>query len=200
MAYEAKNFDSLLGLEGFSDAALKLHFSLYQGYVANTNKLSDALTAMRTDGKGGEVEYAELERRFGWEFDGMRLHEYYFDGMSKTPTAIDQAPQLRVALEKEFGTIDAWEKDFRSIATMRGIGWGMLYYDAIADRFLNVWINEHHTGHLAGCVPLLLIDVFEHAFLIDYGTKRAEYISAYMKAVDWQKIEQRLKEARKEAQ
>lgn len=193
MAYEAQNFDSLFGLEGFSDAALKLHFGLYQGYVANTNKLAEKLAALRAEGKSTEPEYAELERRFGWEFDGMRLHEYYFKSISKTPATIDQAPQLKAAIEKEFGSIDAWEKDFRSVAAMRGIGWGIMYYDPMAGRLFNVWVNEHNNGHLAGGVPLLPIDVFEHAFVVDYGAKRADYISAFMKAINWETIENRFK-------
>lgn len=195
MKYEAQNFDSLLGLEGFSDAALKLHFGLYQGYVANTNKLADALAALRAQGKNTEPEYAELERRFGWEFDGMRLHEYYFASMSKTPAAIDQALRLKAALEKEFGSVEAWEKDFRSVAAMRGIGWGILYYDPTASRLFNVWVNEHNNGHLAGGVPLLPIDVFEHAFVVDYGAKRADYIAAFTKAIDWAVIEKRFVQA-----
>lgn len=195
MAYEAQNFDSLFGLEGFSDAALRLHFGLYQGYVTNTNKLADKLAALRAEGKNVESEYAELERRFGWEFDGMRLHEYYFGSMSKTPAAIDQAPQLKAALEKEFGSVDAWEKDFRSVAAMRGIGWGIMYYDPTGNRLFNVWVNEHNNGHLAGGAPLLPIDVFEHAFVVDYGAKRADYISAFMKAINWEVAEKRFVEA-----
>ncbi len=192
MAYEAQNFDSLFGLGGFSDAALQLHFALYQGYVANTNKLVDKLAALRAEGKSAQPEYAELERRFGWEFDGMRLHEYYFASMSKTPTAIEAAPTLKSVMEKEFGSVDAWEKDFRSVAAMRGIGWGIVYYDPTANRLFNVWVNEHNNGHLAGGAPLLPIDVFEHAFVVDYGIKRADYIGAFMKAVNWSVIEDRL--------
>lgn len=195
MTYEAQNFDSLFGLEGFSDAALKLHFGLYQGYVANTNKLVDKLAALRAEGKNAEPEYAELERRFGWEFDGMRLHEYYFGSMSKTPAPIGAAPRLKAALEKEFGSVEAWEKDFRSVAAMRGIGWGILYFDPVASRLFNVWINEHNGGHLAGGIPLLPLDVFEHAFVVDYGAKKADYISAFVKAINWETIEKRFVDA-----
>lgn len=196
MAYEAKNFDSLFGCEGFSDAALQLHFTLYRGYVANTNKLLDTLSALRAEGKNAEPEYAEMERRFGWEFDGMRLHEYFFESMSKTPAPIDHAPQITAAIEKEFGSVQAWEKDFRSIAAMRGIGWGIMYYDLVADRVFNVWVDEHNTGHLVGGALLLPLDVFEHAFLVDYGAKRVDYINAFMQAVNWSTVEKRFIEAR----
>jgi len=186
MNYEAKNFDRLLGLAGFSDQALKTHFALYQGYVANANTLSEKLRQTVP----GTPEYAELRRRFGWEFNGMRLHEYYFGSLSQNPTPLT-ASLLRTKIEQDFGSFEAWEKDFRATAALRGIGWAILYYDQMADRLSNVWIEQHHAGHLAGCVPLLPLDVFEHAFLIDYGTKRADYIEAFFKAVDWKVVTER---------
>ena len=103
-----------------------------------------------------------------------------------------QATQLMKKLEKDFGSYEAWEKDFRAVGAMRGIGWAILYWDKEADRLFNVWINEHDVGHFAGCTPILVMDVFEHAFMLDYGTKRADYIEAFMKAVDWSAVESRL--------
>lgn len=188
--YTAKNFDHLIGTPGFSDQLMKNHFTLYQGYVTNFNKLNDILVAMEKEGKFGTPEYAELNRRFGWEFNGMRLHEYYFGNMAKIADAPGQKFTDRVT--KEWGSLDAWTKDFRAMAAMRGIGWVVLYWDAEADRFFNVWINEHDTGHFAGATPILIMDVFEHAFMLDYGTKRADYIEAFMKAIDWSVIEKRL--------
>jgi Fe-Mn family superoxide dismutase len=91
----------------------------------------------------------------------------------------------------EFGSHEAWEKDFRAVGAMRGIGWTVLYYDPQGDKLLNVWINEHDVGHLAGCVPLLVMDVFEHAFMIDYGLKRADYIATFFNAIDWAIVEKR---------
>lgn len=188
--YTAKNYDHLLGTTGFSDALLKNHFTLYQGYVTNTNKLSDMLDGMLKAGTTGTPEYNELKRRMGWEFDGMRLHEYYFGNMTKNNSLLGEG-KLKVALTKAFGSYEAWEKDFKAVGSMRGIGWAVLYFDAEADRLFNVWINEHDVGHFTGCVPLLVMDVFEHAFVLDYGTKRAEYIESFMKAVDWEVVEKR---------
>lgn len=185
--YEAKNFEHLLGLPGFSDLALKTHFALYQGYVTNTNALLKKLGQAAP----GTPEYAEMKRRFGWEFNGMRLHEYYFGSLSKSPKAIENGSSLMKQIEKDFGSFENWEKDFRATASMRGIGWAILYFDPMAGRLLNVWVNEHYVGHLAGGLLLLPLDVFEHAFLIDYGTKRADYIEAFMKAVDWSTVEKR---------
>ncbi len=190
--YQPKNFESLLGTSGFSDQLLKNHFTLYQGYVTNTNKLSDELTALVKDGKAGTPAYAEMKRRFGWEFDGMRLHEYYFGNMKNGGIALKDGA-LKVKLEKDFGSYEAWEKDFKATGSMRGIGWAVLYWDKEADRVFNVWINEHDVGHFAGCVPVLIMDVFEHAFMLDYGTKRADYIEAFFKAIDWSVVEGRIK-------
>lgn len=191
MPYAPKNYDHLLGTPGFSDQLLKNHFTLYQGYVTNTNKLSDELAALAKDGKAGTPAYAEMKRRFGWEFDGMRLHELYFGNMSKAAKAA--SAKLQECLAKDFGTFADWEKDFKAVGSMRGIGWAVLYYDKEADRLFNVWINEHDTGHFAGCLPVLVMDVFEHAFILDYGTKRADYIEAFMKAIEWGVVEGRLK-------
>jgi superoxide dismutase, Fe-Mn family len=193
MAYEAKNYEKLLGTAGFSDTLLKNHFTLYNGYVANTNKLADALAAYAKDGKIGTPEYGELKRRFGWEFNGMRLHEYYFGNMAKGGSKIEGAPSAVKALQKDFGSIEEWEKDFKGTGTMRGIGWVILALDGTANRLFNTWVNEHDMGHLAGTTPLLIMDVFEHAFMVDYGLNRADYIKAFFGAIDWAAVEGRLK-------
>lgn len=189
--YQAQDYSRLLGMEGLSDQLLNNHFTLYQGYVKNTNTLLEKLDSMLKADQVTSPEYAELSRRFGWEFNGMRLHEYYFENISKTPAAHDASSPLMQKMVAEFGSHEMWEKDFRAVGAMRGIGWTVLYYDPQGDKLLNVWINEHDVGHLAGCVPLLVMDVFEHAFMIDYGLKRADYIAAFFKAIDWAVVEKR---------
>lgn len=193
MGYEAKNFDHLLGLSGFSEALLKNHFTLYQGYVNNFNKLNDLLVGLEKTDKLGSPEYAELNRRFGWEFNGMRLHELYFENMSKAPESFKNGSELVKLINSEFGSFAAFGKDYKAMAAMRGIGWVVLYLDPETDRVFNVWINEHDGGHFAGCVPLLVMDVFEHAYMLDYGIKRADYIETFFKAIDWQVVEKRVK-------
>lgn len=123
MPYEAKNFDSLLGTKGLSDQLLKNHFTLYQGYVTNTNKVADALAAMAKEGKTTVPEYAELKRRFGWEWNGMRLHELYFGNMVKGGRPIDKNTNLYNKIVEEFDSYENWEKEFRATGAMRGIGW-----------------------------------------------------------------------------
>lgn len=190
--YTPKSFDHLLGTPGFSDQLLKNHFTLYQGYVTNFNKLNDILVAMEKEGKFGTPEFAELNRRLGWEWNGMRLHEYYFGNMSPLCQGFAGQANLAQAFTQEWGSYEMWGKDFKAMAAMRGIGWVVLYWDKQANRYFNVWINEHDVGHFAGCVPVLIMDVFEHAFILDYGTKRADYIEAFMKAIDWAAVEKRL--------
>ena len=191
MSYELKNFDLLIGLKGFSEQLLKNHFTLYQGYVNNFNKLNDLLVQMEKDGKYGTPEYAELNRRFGWEFNGMRLHELYFENMSRKPSALDAKGKFMKALLKEFGSYEFFEKDFKEMGKMRGIGWIVLYYDPVGKRMFNVWINEHDVGHFAGCVPLIVMDVFEHAYMLDYQLKKSDYIDSFMKSVDWKTVQKR---------
>ncbi len=189
MAYEAKNYDHLIGLEGFSETLLKNHFTLYQGYVKNVNTLSDSLAALVKADKSATPEFAELSRRFGWEFNGMRLHELYFDNIKKDSQGCDKNAPLCQQMDKDFGPEEkSWTKNFKAIGAMRGIGWVVLYWDTISKRLINTWINEHDVGHLTGCTPLVVMDVFEHAYMTDYGIKRADYIEAFMKAIDWDVI------------
>ena len=191
MAYEAKDYTRLIGMEGFSETLLRNHFTLYQGYITNTNKLLDTLGQMAKDGKIGTPEYSELKRRMGFEWDGMRLHEYYFENLGGKGD-LGQSSRLRDKVAQEFGSYEAWEADFRGTGAMRGIGWAILYQDNVGGRLINQWINEHETGHLAGCTPVLVMDVFEHAFMIDYGLKRADYIEAFFKNINREAVERRL--------
>lgn len=179
--YEPKNFERLLGIDGFSDIILRNHFTLYEGYVSNVNKL---LEFFKTAEKGTPV-WNELRRRFGWEWNGMRLHEFYFGSLVKNGNPIDPKSALAKKINEDFGSFEAFEKDFKATGAMRGIGWAILVYDTGAKKLLNVWSNEHDAGHLAGTTILLPLDVFEHAFALDYGLKRADYINAFWNAIDW---------------
>lgn len=190
--YTSKNFEYLVGLNGFSDTMLKNHFTLYEGYVTNTNKLLDIIKTK----EGGTPEYNELKRRYGWEWNGMRLHELYFGNLTKEAKNLSDG-ELKGWLTYTWGSFANWEKDFRSTATMRGIGWVVLYLDVQAHTVFNAWVTEHDMGHLAHCVPLLVMDVWEHAYITDYGIKRADYVTAFMNAIDWAAVEKRAEEAMK---
>lgn len=187
MAHEPKNFDVLIGIPGLSEALLRNHFTLYQGYVANVNKIAEKAGTIEI----GSIEYAELKRRFAWEWNGMRLHELYFENMAKNAQPLSKTGDLYAKIAERFGSYEAWEKDFRATGAMRGIGWVILAYNKEEGRMFNIWVNEHDTGLLVGTKPLLVMDVFEHAFMLDYGLKRADYIAAFFNAIDWQAVEKR---------
>ena len=188
MTYEQKDFSHLLGTPGFSDTLLTNHFKLYAGYVTNTNK---ALELLKT---AEGPQWAELKRRFGWEFNGMRLHELYFGNLSKEPTKLPEDSALYKKIVETFGSGQAYHDNFVKVGSMRGIGWVIMAYDKEAGKIFNVWINEHDVGYLVGAVPLLVMDVFEHAFITDYGLNKADYIKAFVEAIDWDVVQKRFEE------
>uniref|UniRef100_A0A7C5EQI4 superoxide dismutase n=1 Tax=Desulfobacca acetoxidans TaxID=60893 RepID=A0A7C5EQI4_9BACT len=189
--YAVQDFSRLKGMKGFSDQALDLHFALYQGYVKNTNLLLEEMQKLIAQNQAGTPAFAELKRRFGWEFNGMRLHELYFGNLGgKEP--LDRDSKLMKKLTENFGGFDQWLADFKATAAMRGIGWVILWEDPQSGRLINAWINEHDLGHLAGCQPLLVMDVFEHAYMPDYGLKRTAYIQAFLDNVNWKVVEGRM--------
>lgn len=189
--YGVQDFSRLKGMKGFSNQALDLHFALYQGYVKNANLLLTQLAQMAKQQQFNTPAYAELKRRLGWEFDGMRLHELYFGNLGGSGEIKKDGP-LYKRLTENFGSFEHWLADFKGAGAMRGIGWAVLYEDPATGRLINTWINEHDVGHLAGGRPLLVMDVFEHAYLPDYGLKRGEYIEAFFRNVDWPTVESRL--------
>lgn len=191
MAYETKDFSHLLGTPGFSDELLNNHFKLYEGYVANTNKLIEKIIELSRADKKTEPEFVEMKRRLGWEWNGMRLHELYFGNLTKEPKELDPSRALGKQIAETYPSIDYLLDYIRANAAFRGIGWVVTYWDSIGGRLLTFWVNEHDVGHPVGCTPLLVMDVFEHAYLTDYGLKRADYIDAFMKAVDWEVVNQR---------
>lgn len=192
MVYQPKDYSYLIGMQGFSEELLRNHFTLYQGYVTNTNKLIENLETLIKEGKTGTPEFAELKRRLGWEWNGMRLHEYYFENLGGNGQ-ISEEDRIFKVIEQNFGSFDSWLKEFKAMGLIRGIGWVVLYQDLFTGKLFNVWINEHDVGHLAGGNLLLVMDVFEHAFMLDYGIKRAEYIEAFFTNLNWKVVEERLR-------
>jgi Fe-Mn family superoxide dismutase len=188
MSYQAKDYSSVLSISGLPSDLLNNHFSLYEGYVSNTNKLAEEIQRTSKD----SAAFAEMNRRFGWEFNGMRLHELYFENILATPKSVDLCPDIYNKIQIDFGSVDAWREDFKATALMRGIGWVILYHDRWQDRLFNVWIEEHSNGHLAGCRPLLVIDLFEHAFM-PAGIRKPDYVDIILNSFDWSSAENRMK-------
>jgi Fe-Mn family superoxide dismutase len=195
-SYTPKKFE-LAGLQGISDNTLQVHFGLYEGYVKNTNLLNEQIAEIVTSGKaaGANPAFAELTRRLGFEYNGMRLHEYYFGNMTSKAGGAPSST-LSDALGASFGDFDTWKKDFAATGGMRGVGWAIAYQDPWTGRISNHWITLHEDGNPAGFTPILVMDVWEHAFLLDYKpAERAKYIEAFFSNVDWAVVESRLKPA-----
>jgi Fe-Mn family superoxide dismutase len=195
--YKAHAFD-LKGLDGISDAQVEEHLALYAGYVKEVNGLNERLAEMlgRGEASGKSPEFTELTRRRGFEYNGMILHEHYFSNLR---SAAEAAPPghsgLADALVESFGSVDQWRADFQAIGEMRGVGWVILFQDLATDRLTNHWITLHQDGVPAGFKPLLVMDVWEHAFMRDYkATERGKYVDAFFRNIDWSRVERRLQE------
>jgi superoxide dismutase, Fe-Mn family len=195
--YKAQKF-ALKGLKGISDDQITEHLKLYEGYVDNVNKLNEELMGLLGKGQasGKNPAFAELTRRLGFEYNGMILHEFYFSnlrGQAEPRPSADSG--LGRALAASFGSVDNWQIDFQAMGEMRGVGWVILFEDPATDRLSNHWITLHQDGVPAGFKPLLVMDVWEHAFMRDYkATERAKYIEAFFGNIDWQMVERRLNE------
>jgi len=197
-SYKAQDFGHLKGLDGISDAQVAEHLSLYEGYVKQVNALNEQLASMIGQGKasGKTPEFAEITRRLGFEYNGMVLHEYYFSNLRAAGELRPPSGSgLSRALGEGFGSVEQWQADFHAIGEMRGVGWVILFQDPATERLTNHWITLHQDGVPAGFKPLLVMDVWEHAFMRDYkATERAKYIEAFFRNVDWSMVERRFQE------
>ena len=197
-AYKPQSFDHLTGLDGISDAQVKEHLELYQGYVKQVNTLGEKLTERLAKGKpqGTDPYFAELTRHLGFEYNGMILHEYYFSNLKRGgEPSPGKTSGLAQAIGQSFGSVETWKGDFEAIGGMRGIGWAILFQDPATGHLTNQWVTLHQDGVPAGFKPLLVMDVWEHAFMRDYkATEKAKYIEAFFLNVDWQAVERRLNE------
>lgn len=192
MAYQEQQF-GLGDMQGLSAKQIDVHLKLYAGYVKNVNAILAKIEELKADSAGNALALAELTRRFPFEFNGMRLHELYFEALGGNGATNGT---LAEALAKQWGSVDAWRTEFRAVGMLRGIGWTLLTYDAKAGIFHNIWVNDHELGHLADLRVLLAMDVWEHAFLIDYlPAQRADYINAFFTNLNWSVCEGRFAQA-----
>ncbi|MBK6723112.1 MAG: superoxide dismutase [Acidobacteria bacterium] len=194
--YTAKTFD-LSDLTGISNETLAMHFKLYEGYVTNTNVLNQRIADLIGTGTLDPTQsaaFSELKRRFGFEYNGMVLHEYYFENMQKHGTGDPSTgDQFVNAATESFGDYDVWKADFMNTGKMRGVGWAAVYQDPSNGAISNHWINLHETGNVAGYKPILIMDVWEHAFIKDYApADRPKYIEAFFANINWDVVNSRL--------
>lgn len=194
--YQAKKFD-LSGLNGISDATLEIHFKLYEGYVKETNNLNDKIAQITSSGKIDPEQvpaYSELKRRLGFEYNGMVLHEYYFENLTRDGAVDPETDsEFAQAAAECFGSYANWKADFVGVGKMRGVGWAICYQNPANGDLSNHWITLHEDGNVAGFTPVLVMDVWEHAFLLDYKpAERPKYIDAFFSNIDWEAVEGRL--------
>ncbi len=188
---------NLSGLKGISDKTLEMHFKLYEGYVTETNRLTEHIGGMLKDGQVDQEEmpaYSELTRRLGFEYNGMVLHEYYFDNLARGGTGgPSKGSAFSRAVSESFGSFDTWKTAFVSVGKMRGVGWAICFQDPHTGKLSNHWVTLHEIGNVAGYVPILVMDVWEHAFLLDYApSQRPKYIEAFLANTDWEALDRRL--------
>lgn len=187
--YTEKSFN-LENVKGLSNEQLTAHLGLYAGYVKNTNLLMDRIKDLSQGEHGPEL--AELTRRFGFEFNGMRLHEYYFEQLQANGEGEMPVESLKKVLAEQFGSYEAWEADFKRVGMLRGAGWTLLVEDEETGNLFNIWVNDHELGHLGSQKVLLAMDMWEHAYLVDYvPAQRKDYVEVFFENLNWGVVEGR---------
>jgi Fe-Mn family superoxide dismutase len=200
-AYKVRQDLKPKGLDGLSEKLIDQHWKLYEGYVTNTNLLNKLVwDTGDANEELNKAEHSEIQRRLGFEYNGMVLHEYYFSALGKGGTPSPSSP-LMSKLNEDFKGFERWKNQFIQIGKFRGVGWVVLGYDPFLKRLNNFWITDHEVGHVAGFVPILVMDVWEHAYVLDFGSLvaagvgRSVYMDAYFKNLNWSVVEERLKNA-----
>ncbi len=198
--FEEKKFN-IPNLKGISPKTTEEHLKLYAGYVKNANSVIEKISEYEVwSEKDPFVTYfiSELQRRFSFEFNGIRNHEVYFDSLSDGPKNLENESELKKEIENEFGSFDKWLARFKSIALTRGIGWAMLYYDRKENRLLHAWVDEQHLGQLQDCALILALDMWEHSYVADYQPSgKKQYVEDFFTNLNWQNIERNFSLARK---
>jgi Fe-Mn family superoxide dismutase len=191
--FEEKKFD-IGELKGISKKSIDEHLKLYSGYVKNANTIIDKVNEMRIDTEKNIYAISETMRRFGFEYNGIRNHEVYFDSLSGGNNLLPSSSILKKQIEKDFISFDKWLSEFKTLGMTRGIGWAMLYFDRKDNRLLNAWVDEQHIGQLQDCSLILALDMWEHSFVADYmPSGKKNYIEDFFSNLNWVKIEENLK-------
>lgn len=191
MKYEAQTF-AIPEIEGISKATMTNHLGLYQGYVKHVNLIQEKITEMSSDVVANAYTIGEMQRRLGFEFCGMRNHEYYFGQLEGGAKALPEGT-LKSKIEVQWGSFETWLDSFTQIAKARGVGWAMLYYDAKTDQLVQTWVDEQHIGQLVGVDIILALDMWEHSYLMDYASAdKGKYVDAFFKNLNWEVVASRM--------
>ena len=195
MTYQPKQFD-LPAFTGLSEKQIKVHLALYEGYVKHANLLMETLKGYAAYGDktsdGDKFAITELRRRFAFEFNGMRMHEYYFEQFEGGATAMNQNSSFASAAAEKYGSGENFLVHIKEVTSARGIGWVVVYYDVTGKMLHTVFVNDHEIGQLAGLPIILALDMWEHAFMVDYmPTDKKNYVDAFFANVNWNVVEER---------
>jgi Fe-Mn family superoxide dismutase len=191
--FKAKTFE-IPKLIGISEKNIEEHLKLYKGYVNNTNLIFNKISELKSDLEKNAYVLGELQRRLGFEFDGMRNHEYFFTSLEGGTKPISESSSLYSAIKKEWGSFENFLAHFKFVATTRGIGWTILYHDKITDKLIITFVEEHHLGQLTGLSPILCLDMWEHSYVADYQPSgKKQYIEDFFANLNWEKIEENFK-------
>lgn len=190
--FEERKFN-IPQLKGISAKNIEEHLKLYAGYVKHANLILEKIPEYEgyiKEDPAASYAITLLQRRFSFEFDGMRNHEYYFSHLEDGPQELRADSELKKKIEEEFGSFEKWLATFKSIAMTRGVGWTILYFDPQTNRLLNAWIDEQHFGHLTGLQPVLALDMWEHSFVADYQPSgKKQYVDDFFENLNWQSCE-----------
>ncbi len=193
--FEEKKFN-IKELKGISAKTIEEHLKLYSGYVKNSNLILSKIDELSKDEVGNAYTLGELQRRFGFEFGGMRNHEVYFDSLSDGAMSLADGDHLQKKIEEDFGSFDVWLARFKAVAMTRGVGWAVLYFDKQNKVLFNAWMDEQHIGQLSGLTPILMLDMWEHSFVADYQPSgKKQYVEDFFANLNWKKIEENLDKA-----
>lgn len=177
-------------LKGISEKNIEEHLKLYAGYVKHANLIVEKISELKKDAEKNAYALGEINRRFGFEFNGMRNHEVYFRSLEKGATPFSPESLLAKMIAEHWGSFELWLAEFKAIALTRGIGWACLYYDPVSKTLLNAWVDEQHMGQLANSTLILGLDMWEHAFVADYQPSgKKQYVEDYFANLNWHVIE-----------
>lgn len=191
MKYTPKTF-TIPALVGISEKTITEHLKLYEGYVKHTNLIHEKIVEMKQDLEKNAYPIAEVRRRMGFEYGGMKNHEYYFSQFEGGAQAMSDSA-LRTMIESEWGSLDTWKEKFTQMAMTRGVGWAMLYHDADTNQLVHAWVDEQHIGQLATAKIILALDMWEHSYMLDYvPSEKKKYIEAFFQNLNWSVCEKRL--------
>jgi Fe-Mn family superoxide dismutase len=191
MIYTPKQF-AFGALDGISQKQLDVHIKLYEGYVKFINVIDDKQKEMLKDSEKYAYELGEVTRRIGFEWNGMRMHEHYFSQWEGAPSPI--SGPLADALVKQYGSVEAWQARFKGVAMMRGIGWAILSWDPSGKQFVNHFVADHELGQLNGLTTILALDMWEHAYMVDYvPAEKSKYVDAFFKNLNGDVLSGRLR-------